>query len=318
MIARTQITYMLFKPNFNRFHSRIKASPEVFSFYSNLISSALPLAALCAAIYFSINALRKTDTQNQSVTLQLKHAKDQLSLAQKQFGYSKGLHTEDSIASDKKEKRSEQRFIRNTLKQAKQERLEDKKERLQTLTNRQQFKLNEAQLKAVQAQAKTMGAQYLQQQEQYIQQQYEQRPVFYIDIVQIKHINDVKSTIEFAFSNKRIRSAHVDSTIIAIYNELQGCFSVKANASNLALIPHQNSLLTSNIKIYKACLDSKTTVYHIIIYNKDRVTGSNRVDPIFFIWQYNNRHQFLWSRVNGPAIKEFVNRLARKKILVLE
>src|SRR5206468_1925385 len=109
---------------------------------------------------------------------QLAQSKDQLRLAQEQFEYSKKLHTEDSIASEKKNKTSEQRFIRDTLKQAKQEQFEDKKERLQIQTNRQQFKLNEAQLKAAQAQANTMNAQYLQQQEQFVQQQYEQRPVF--------------------------------------------------------------------------------------------------------------------------------------------
>jgi len=176
-------------------HQNIKKNPEAFQFYSNLISSFITLLALGATIYFSLRALKKTDTQNQNAVQQLNQAKAQLTLAQQQFQYAKKLHTEDSIASSFKDSITNERFIKDTIKQGYREKMQENRDHLQFADNKQQYALNKEQLKAIQIQARTAEEQFNQQKEQYQQQLYEQRPVFFIDSANINTINTVKSTI---------------------------------------------------------------------------------------------------------------------------
>lgn len=303
---------------FEFFHRKIKESPEVFNFYSNLFSSTLTLLALSATVYFSISALRKTDTQNKNAVEQLNQAKAQLLLAQQQFQYSKQLHTEDSISSTIKEKIANDRFVKDTSKQGQREKAQEIRNHIQDAANEQQFILNKSQLKAIQIQAKTAEAQYFQQQQQYKQQQYEQRPVLNIDSINITKTNSIKSALRFYLSNKGIRIAHIDSTILAFYNPQLLCFSFTSDNANLDLIPGKTSLFTSKVNIYEACLNSNLTIYYLLIYYKDKTTGVSEIEPIFFTYKYVTPNQFSWSRARGPILKDFIISLKRKKILVIE
>ncbi|MDB5288420.1 MAG: hypothetical protein JWR05_3369 [Mucilaginibacter sp.] len=300
------------------FHQQIETKPDVFNFYSNVISSILTLVALIVTIYFSLSALNKTDTQNKNAVEQLIQAKAQLILAQQQFQYSKQLHSEDLIASSIKDRITNERFIKDTIKQGQQERSQELRYRLQVGFNKQQYTVNKGQLKAIEIQAKTAEAQFFQSQDQYKQQQYEQRPIFNIDSVSVTSINMVKSSIRFNFSNSGIRSAHVDSTILAFYNPKELCLSVTSNTSNLDLVPRTSFLSTSPINIYQACLNSNLTVYYLLIYYRDKTTGVSQVEPIFFKYEYSKNKQFMWSRVTGPLKAEFANKLKIKKVLVIE
>jgi hypothetical protein len=293
------------------FHNKITDNKEVFDFYSNIISSLLTLIALGTTIYFSVSALQKTDEQN-------KNAAAQLILAQKQFEYSKQLHTEDSLASEQKDAVTNGRFIQDTIKQSKQAKYQDQRNLQQDKSNQLQYHLNQSQLRAIQIQASTAEAQFRQQQEQYKQQLYEQRPVFSIDSVRTTLINSVKSSIRFVISNKGIRPAHIDSTVIAFYNPQELCFSTTSMGSNLDLIAGQNFMETSSINIYNPCLQSQITVYYLVIYYKDRISGVSRVEPIFFHYEYSKQHQFLWARVTGKLRDDFAIKLKRKNILVID
>jgi hypothetical protein len=276
------------------------------------------LLALTSTIFFSLSSLSKTDQQNKNATEQLMQAKAQLMLAQQQFQYSKKLHTEDSLLSIGKEKLSNDRFVKDTARQRQRELAQQSRNQLQDIANKQQFNLNKSQLKAVQIQAKTAEAQYYQQQKQYQQQLYEQRPIFTIDSVQISNKNSVLSKLRFFISNVGYRPAHIDSTLLAFFNSDLLCFSVTSNVSNLDLIPGKNVIFTSEINIYQNCLLSNTTFYYLIVYYKDTYTGKNQIEPIFFTYQIIKPNKFGWSRIYGPAIEEFKNKLKQKKVLVVE
>lgn len=302
---------------FNTLHHKIKDNPEIFDFYSNLGSSALTLLALGATIYFSLSALSKTDIQNQNAVEQLKEAKAQLVLAQQQFQYSKQLHVEESISSNQKDAVSNERFIKDTIKQGQRERAQEGRNQLQDAANGQQFNLNKSQLKAIQTQAKIAESQFYQQQDQYKQQLYEQRSVLNIDSVHVDSINSPKSTIQFYFSNKGYRPAHVDSTVLAFYNPSGTCFSVTKNGSNLDLISRTNFLSTSQVNIWNDCLKNNLTIYYLLIYYKDKISGDNQVEPIFFRYGYLH-HQFFWTRVFGRDVDDFKAKLKRKNIFFIE
>lgn len=248
----------------------------------------------------------------------LKSANDQFHLAQKQFIESKKLHTEDSISSFQKDRVANGRFIKDTTKQGQHERAQEQRNHLQDALNQQQFDVNKSQLKAIQTQAKIAQSQFYQQQEQYKQQLYEQRPVFFIDSVSITTINSIRSTLRFYFSNQGIRSAHVDSTVLAFYNPLGTCFSVTPISSNQDLILQKTSLATTQINIWDDCLKSNLTVYYLLIYYKDKITGSNQIEPIFFRYEYLQQHRFFWSRVTGPVLIDFKVKLKKKKVFVIE
>lgn len=295
-----------------KLHRSVEDNPNVVSFYSNLISSLLTLSALIATVYFSVTTL-------QNAGQQLTEAGQQLKLAQQQFIYSKKQHSEDSLASIQKDLLLDQRFVDDTVKQNRREAYQEIRNRNQDEANKQQFVLNREQLKAIQLQAKTAESQLNQQLDQYKQQLYEQRPVFIIDSSHVVSVNSVKSTIQFTFSNKGFRSAHVDSVILAFDNEAKNCFSVTNNPGGFdAVNNHQSTLLTTPINIYNACLNDKKTIYYLLIYYKDKASGNSQIEPIFFIWNLLPNKQFGYQRVTNEYLTEFKKRLKRKSIFYID
>jgi len=296
---------------YKKINNWISANPNVAQFWGSILASLITLAALIITIFFSLSALKESHTQNLN-------ASQQLILAKEQFQYAKKLHTQDSLISVKNDFMANERFKEDTTKQLKREKLQEVRNKIQDAANKQQLNLNAGQLLALQAQAKTSNELFLQQKDQYRQQLYEQRPIFYIDSLDITKITDVRSTIMFFFSNKGIRPAHVDSVALAFFNPLYLCFSVTKLNSNLDLLPTKNSLITSKINIYNDCLNNNQTVYYLLIYYKDNISGQSHIEPIYFQYTYTKQKQFTWNRYFGSSRAEFSKRLKTKGIFVLD
>ena len=213
---------------------------------------------------------------------------------------------------------SNYRFKEDTTKQGIKERSQERRNVLQDNANKQQLRINQSQLRAIQSQAKIAEDQFYQQQDVYKQQLYEQRPVFFIDSIHIDSINIAVSKFRFYVTNKGIRTAHIDSLVLAFYDPQNLCLSVTPQPSNLDLVPEKSFLATSDIVIYNECLHSASTIYYLLLFYKDKTTGTNQIEPIFFRYQYLPKHQFVWARVTGPAKEPFLKELKKKKVFVIE
>lgn len=279
-----------------------ESHPSKLQFFVNLVLVILTLVTLFATSNFSNQSLKLSSLQYKTTINQFKYQRSLDSVKDKK----------DSIINLK----LALRYITDSLRQAQTNHNIEKRNNNQDLLNLKQLAINNQQLLAIKSQAQTAKKQSQEQSEQYKQQFFERRPFFAIDNVIIDTINNYKSKIAFNFSNKGVRTAHVDSCILAFYNSKYLCQSITPNPANLDAPQQQYLLSTSHINIYKDCLDSPNTVYFLLIYYKDFATGENKEEPIFFQYSFNKQKLFLVSRLFIDRVPlEFKSLLIKKGII---
>jgi hypothetical protein len=239
----------------------------------------------------------------------------QYSSAIGQFNYQRRLDSLKNISDFIKDKNTAIRFTNDSVVQVTKDKMQYERNKKQDLLNSRQLTINNQQLIATKKQVQTLEGQLNGQREQYKQQLQERRPIFTIDNVNIDSSNLYKSKVAFAFSNKGIRSAHVDGTILAFFNLPLGCHSITPDAGNLDATPQLYILNTSQINIYHDCLNSPLTIYFLLIYYKDFATGENKTEPIFFTYSHNKQGQFLYNRLLKSNIsEEFLSFLSKYNV----
>ncbi|MEO6852195.1 MAG: hypothetical protein ABI203_11260 [Mucilaginibacter sp.] len=275
-------------------------------FWTNIIIITITFVTLLVTSYFSKQNLQLSTNQYKGSV--------------EQFNYLRNADNIKALNDLKKEKENLQRMYRDSVHLSENEKSQNSRNKHQDILNSQQLEINKQQLAAIKIQATTAQNQFAQQAEQYKQQLFEKRSIFEIDSVKIDSSRTIIPKISFMFSNKGIRAPHVDSTVLAFYNPNPKslCFSVTPNSTDLDLVAGQNQIFTSWVNIYRNCLKDKSTAYYLVIYYKDIVTGQNQIESIFFRYEYNKQHQFSYSRIYGQIKKEFIERLKKKKIFVIE
>ncbi|HWD88346.1 MAG TPA: hypothetical protein VG367_09485 [Mucilaginibacter sp.] len=228
----------------------------------------------------------------------------QYSSAIKQFNYQRKLDSLRNISDSIKDRNNSRRFTKDSIIQVNKEKQQADRNKKQDVLNDRQLDINNQQLLAAKKQAQTLESQVNEQKQQYREQLQQGRPIFAVDNVYIDSSNLYKSKISFIFSNKGIRSAHVDGTVLAFFNLAKGCHSITPNSGNLDAPPQQYFLNTSQINIYHDCLNSSLTIYLLLIYYKDFATGEDKIDPIFFTYSLNSQRQFLYNRLPERNVPE--------------
>ncbi len=270
--------------------------PSRLQFWTNMILVLITLSALIINSYFSKKSLALSTEQYKSTL--------------RQFDY---LRITDSL---KEQKALKQRRLDSILSTTESKAQSDRNNS-QDLLNNRQLNINSKQLKATRSQAQTLKNQLDEQIKQYKEQFFERRPFFNVDNINIDSLTvKYKPNISFVFSNKGIRVAHVDSTIIAFYNLKLGCYSVTPNTANLETQVQQNNLNTSQINIYRDCLNSNNTIFFLLIYYKDFATNDARNQAVFFQYKFNAQKQFLYIPLLKSQVPiEFKSFLKKKKVV---
>lgn len=249
----------------------------------------------------------------------LKLSTAQFDLAMSQFNHQRKQDSLNKINDSLKDRMLDLHIKNDSIKQEKKDKIEYEKDQNQRKLNIRQLKINGQQLSAIRSQATTAKNQLDAQTEQFKEQSFERKPYFMIDNVTIDSSIKYKPKISFTFSNRGIRPAHVDSTILAFYNWLLGCYSVTPNTANLDASPQQNSLFTSQINIFDDCLKSTNTIYYLIIYYRDFATDEPKQQALFFQYKISKDRQFLYSRVSSKVIGvEFKNFLIKHKVAIYD
>jgi hypothetical protein len=274
-------------------------------FIVNSVLVAITVFAMFLTWYFS--------SQN------LKLSTAQFNLAMNQFNHQRKQDSLNKINDSVKDRILNVRLKNDSIKQEKKDKIEYEKDQNQRKLNIRQLQINGQQLSAIKSQASTAKNQLDAQIEQFKEQSYERKPYFMIDNVTIDSSVKYKPKISFTFTNRGIRPAHVDSTILAFYNIVLGCHSITPNTANLDASPQQNSLFTSQINIFDDCLISTNTIFYLIIYYRDFATDQPKEQAIFFQYKFSKDHQFLYSRLSSNAIGlEFKNYLTKHKVAIYD
>lgn len=243
----------------------------------------------------------------------------QYNSAIKQFNYQRKLDRIKNISDSIKDRNAAKHFTNDSIVQVTKDKMQYERNKKQDLLNDRQLSINNQQLIATNKQAQALENQLNGQMEQYKQQLLERRPFFTIDNISVDSPNLYKNKVSFVFSNKGIRSAHVDGTILAFFNLRLGCHSITPDQGNLDAPPQQYSLNTSSINIYHDCLNSPSTIYFLLIYYKDFATGESKTDPIFFTYSFNKQKQFVYNRLQKSNVPgEFMNFLYKRDIRLKE
>jgi hypothetical protein len=277
--------------------------PSKIQFYTNFILIVITIFTLFTTWYFSFKNLKLSTSQ--------------FKVAISEFNYQRKSDSLNSIKDSIKEKSLSAHLKNDSITQDKKDKIEVKRNNYQDQLNLRQLNINKQQLLAIKSQAKTAVNQLNEQLEQYKEQSFERKPYFMIDNVNIDSSLKYKPKISFTFTNRGIRPAHLDSTILAFYNLFKGCASVTPNAGNLDASPQQNTLNTSYINIFDDCLKSPNTIFYLIIYYRDFATDLPQSEPIFFQYHFNKQNQFQYSRLPTKVIsEEFKNYLIKHKVTV--
>jgi hypothetical protein len=274
-------------------------------FFINLGLLIVTLIAVIITFYYSKKNLELSTKQYNS--------------AIGQFNYQRGLDSLKNISDLTKDRNVAKRYTNDSIVQVKKDKIQYDRNKNQDLLNGRQLDINKQQLIATKKQVQTLENQLNGQIEQYKQQLLERRPFFTVDNISVDSSNSYKNKVSFIFSNKGIRSAHVDGTILAFFNLRLGCHSITPDAGNLDAPPQQIFLNTSQINIYQDCLNSKETIYFLLIYFKDFGTGESKTEPIFFTYSLNKQRQFFYNRLQKSNVpEEFMAFLYKSGIMLKE
>lgn len=267
-------------------------------FYTNISLVLITLLSLVATWYFS----------NKNLSL----SSNQFKVAVSQFNYQRKEDSENRVEDREKERKLSQRIKNDSIVQSRRNKFQDQ-------LNLRQLNINKQQLAAIKSQAQTAVNQLSEQTEQFKEQTFERKPYFVIDNISIDSSEKkYMPKISFLFSNKGVRAAHVDSTVLAFYNTVKGCASKTFNSGNLDAPPQQGAITTSNINIWKECLNSPDTFFYLLIYYRDFATDAPFNAPVFFQFHFNKDHQFVYSRLSTKVISnEFKSYLKKHNVAVI-
>lgn len=270
-------------------------------FFINLCLFVVTLSAVIISSYYSKKGLELSTQQYNS--------------AIRQFNYQRRLDSIKNVADSIKEINIANRRKNDSVVQMEKDKLQSTRNKKQDILNDRQLDINKQQLIAIKRQVQTLQGQLDEQVGQNKQQLLEKRPFFAIDNINIDSSNTYKNKISFIFTNKGIRTAHVDGTILAFFNLRLGCASITPDRGNLDAPSQSIFLKTSEISIYHDCLNSPQTVYFLLIYYKDFATNESKIEPIFFKYFFTKDKQFFYSRLQLDQIPiEFKNFLKKKGI----
>jgi hypothetical protein len=276
--------------------------PSRLQFITSIILVILTIGTLGLTWYYS----------NKNLTLSTFQYKSAI----KQFQYQRRLDSIKNISDFAKEKIAAITHTKDSLIQVKKDSFQTVRNQRQDSLNKKQLAINNEQLTTAKNQAQTLKNQLVEQTKQYKEQFFERRPFFTVDNVNIDSTIEYKPKISFVFTNKGIRTAHVDSTFLAFFNLKLGCHSLTRNTANLES-QQQNFLNTSQINIYNDCLKSPFTIFFLLVYYKDFATDQIHKTPIFFQYSFNKQKQFSYSRLLISQVPNEFKRFLENKTIPL-